>query len=186
LLDQPNKANLRTITADRNGAYPIAVVGMKRNKRIRCFSKLPGSEPVAGSSSVSVGWYPHPRCGPGNILHQDEFSLDLPDQFPDQGGADAVVLRGDLCQAAAAFQTADAGIRNGQHHRIGAPLQGNTDFRTVLNLRAMAPLYADAMQGADLLTLLMIRTHLAGVLLEADQRIVDGISDLIKHRLSEE
>jgi hypothetical protein len=67
-----------------------------------------------------------------------------------------------------------------------AGVNDNTDFRIVLNLRAMAPLYADAMQGADLLTLLMIRTHLAGVLLEADQRIVDGISDLIKHRLSEE
>jgi hypothetical protein len=67
-----------------------------------------------------------------------------------------------------------------------AGVNDNIDFRIVLNLRAMAPLYADAMQGADLLTLLMIRTHLAGVLLEADQRIVDGISDLIKHRLSEE
>src|SRR4051812_38397368 len=39
-LARPNTVNPRTITVDRNAAYPKAVADMKRNKRLWRFSKL--------------------------------------------------------------------------------------------------------------------------------------------------
>jgi IS6 family transposase len=39
-LAQPNTVNPRTITVDKNAAYPKAVADMKRNKRLWRFSKL--------------------------------------------------------------------------------------------------------------------------------------------------
>jgi hypothetical protein len=36
---------------------------------------------VAETSAEAVGRYPDPCCGSGDVLHQDEFALDLPDHF---------------------------------------------------------------------------------------------------------
>ena len=81
--------------------------------------------------------YPDPCRRSGDVLHQDEFALDLPDQFLDQGGADAVALRRRLGHALAAVQAADAGIRDGQHHGVVTPLQGDRDLTAVAPLEAV-------------------------------------------------
>ena len=39
-LAQPNRVNPRTITVDKNAAYPKAAADMKRNKQLWRFSKL--------------------------------------------------------------------------------------------------------------------------------------------------